>query len=250
MKLLDLIKTALKKVGLKEDLAEGLMEKIKSEEDIEGVIKDLKEKNKTDLNEADLDKILKEAGLTDLHEKILKAKVDRVLQKAIQTHDEKLKAKADKDLEDAAAEKVKKEKEEKMSEEDKKISALTETVKTLTDKVDQFLGKTIADDLTGKVRAALKEAELDEGFASNIHIEKEDEIGDAVKELQERIVTRQQSEIDKKLEELGVPKGGNGKTATPTEEAVGAFAEEQEKGTNTGEFQGKDLGLGETENTK
>jgi len=250
MGLLDLIKTALKKAGLKEDLADGLKDKIKSEEDIEDVIKDLKEKKKTDLTEEDFNKVVKEAGLAEIHEKIVKAAVDRVLQKAIQTHDEKLKAKTEEALKEAKDAEAKKKKEEEMTDAEKRYSMLEDKFTSLTDKFDQFLNKTSKDGLQEKVKAALKEAELDETFVSNIHVEKEDEIGDAVKELQEKVTTRQQSEIDKKLEELGVPKGGNGQTTTPTEEAVGAFAEEQEKGTSAGEFQGKDLGLGKTENLK
>jgi len=250
MNLLDLIKTALKKAGLKEDLAEDLEKKIKTEDEIEAVVNELKEKQKKeDLTEADLDKIVKEAGLEELYEKVLKAKVDRVLQKAIQTHDEKLKAKAEEERKQAEAEEEKKKAEEKMTDEQKEISELKETVKGLNERIGQFLDKTSKDGLYSKFKTALKEVGIDEKLADKINIEKEDEIEATVGELKTMIDAREQEVVNKKLEELGIPKGGNGGTKTPTEEAVADFAERQEKGEVSGEFQGKslkDLGIEKT----
>ena len=252
MLLKDLIKTALKKAGLKEDLADELEKKVKSEEEIEDAVKELveKEKTKSELTFDDLKRMIKEADLEELLEKYVKSEADRVVTKAIKSHDDKLKEKADEARKQKEAEEAKKKAEEKMSDEEKRWSKIEEMVKTMGEKVDTFLNKTSKDGLRAKVRAALKEAELDESFAEKLKIEKEEDIEATVTGLRDFVDKREQEKIDKKLEELGVPKDGNGQTTTPTEDMVADYAERKEKGEISGTFQGKDLGLGKAENLK
>lgn len=249
----DLIKTALKKAGLKEDLADELEKKVKSEEEIEAAVGELKKKEdeKTNLTDEDFEKTVEKAGLTETLKKYVKTREDRVAQKAVQTHDEKLKEKADEARQKAEEDEAKKKEQEKMTAEQKEISSLKDTVKELKDTIGQFLNKTSENELKTKFKVALKEAKLKETWADKISITKEEEIETHVNEIQELVTTREQEATNKILEELNIPKDGNGQTTTLTEDLVADFAERQEKGNISGDdFKGKDLGLGETENIK
>ena len=218
-------------------------------EDIEGVIDKLKNEQK-EWTDEEFEKTVEESGLTNKLKSYVQKEADRAVTKAIQTHDAKLKEKEDEARKQAEAEEAKKKAEEKMTEEEKRIAQLEETISGLNDKISQFLDKTSKDGLQAKFKAALKEAKIDEKWAEKIPIEKMEDIEVNVKELKDMVDAQEQAAIDKKLEELGVPKDGDGRTTTPTEEAVSAFAESQETGEVTGEFKGKDLGLSETEKSK
>jgi len=250
MSLKEKIETALVKAGLKKDLASELEDKIKSEEDIEPAINELKEKKSKNLTFEDFEKVVEEAGLTETLERYMKIKEEKAAAKTIEDYEKKLKEKTDEAQKKAAEEEAKKKAEEKMTEEEKRFSKLEESITGLNEKFSQFLDKTSKDGLQARFKAALKEAKIDEKWAEKIPIEKMEDIEVNVKELKDMVDAQEQAAIDKKLEELGVPKDGDGRTTTPTEEMVSAFAESQEKGEVTGEFKGKDLGLSETEKSK
>ena len=72
-------------------------------------------------------------------------------------------------------------------------------------------------------------ANLDEGFAKNINVTSIDAVGDAVKDLSERIMTGQQIKVDKILEEKGVPANGAVVSPSQMEVAVSNYA----KGLNS-----------------
>jgi hypothetical protein len=62
--------------------------------------------------------------------------------------------------------------------------------------------------LNNSVKKALKEADLSEGFAQYIKVDKEEDIENAVKDLQENILGQKQESIDKKLKEGDIPLKG------------------------------------------
>ena len=62
--------------------------------------------------------------------------------------------------------------------------------------------------LNNSIKKALKEADLSEGFAQYIKVDKEEDIENAVKDLQENILGQKQESIDKKLKEGDIPLKG------------------------------------------
>ena len=64
--------------------------------------------------------------------------------------------------------------------------------------------------LNNSIKKALKEADLSEGFVQYIKVDKEEDIENAVKDLQNNILEQKQESIDKKLKEGDIPlKGEN-----------------------------------------
>jgi len=62
--------------------------------------------------------------------------------------------------------------------------------------------------LNNSIKKALKEADLSEGFTKYIKVDKEEDIENAVKDLQENILGQKQESIDKKLKEGEIPSKG------------------------------------------
>ncbi|MBA7526150.1 hypothetical protein ES705_18311 [subsurface metagenome] len=62
--------------------------------------------------------------------------------------------------------------------------------------------------LNNSIKKALKEADLSEGFAQYIKVDKEEDIENAVKDLQNNILEQKQESIDKKLKEGDKPLKG------------------------------------------
>ena len=106
---------------------------------------------------------------------------------------------------------------------DKRVSAGVETfkknlqAKDLTDKerlqevekeLSEMKSNNAKSSLNNSIKKALKEADLGEGFASYIKVDKEEDIETAVKDLKENILGQEQESIDKKLKEGGVPPKG------------------------------------------
>lgn len=217
------IKTALKKVGLSEDLFDQI--KVEKEEDIDKVVDGLKielEDLKT-LSSEDFLKAVEKAGLSDPLQKYLGSESDRRISKAIKTHDEKLveetkKIQDQKDLDE-------KNKHLHLTDDQKRITNLEGMIKEQSDTLSKILQKTSEKDVSSAVSVGLKEAKLDEGFAENISVKSVEEVGDAIKNLSDRILSSQQTRIDKLLEDAGVPSSGTGKTPTQLEAEIAAYAE-------------------------
>ena len=99
----ELIKKALKKLGLSEDLWEKIS--VTSETEIESAVKKLASEQREEKVRAGL----KEKGLTEDFDKMLESKIDQAVTKAIQTHDaKKLETDKKKADEDAKTEEEKK----------------------------------------------------------------------------------------------------------------------------------------------
>jgi len=224
------IKTALKAAGLGEDLFDQI--KVEKEEDIGGAVDTLK-KEIEDLKTLSGEEFLKavdKAGLSEPLKKYIASEADRRITKALKTHDDKLA----KDAQDVKDKLVEDDKNKSLTTDQKEIASLHAKNKELDEKINSILQKTSEGDISSTISKALKEANLDEGFAKNISVKTVEEVGDAVKDLSERILSGQQQKIDKILEEAGVPANGKGRTSTQTEAAIANFAENKNKGEGGG----------------
>lgn len=204
------IKDALKKAGLNEDLLDQI--KVEKEEDINKAVDELKKDIKAleGLSGEDFLNAIKNAGLSEPLKKYVISEADRRVTEAITTHDAKLKAEVDKTKVQAALDKEK----EGMTEDQKKLSTLVDTVDKLSITIDKFAQNTSEKDVSVSIITALKEAKLNEGFADFIHVKSVEEVGDAVKNLSEKVLAERQQTLDKKLEELNIPHYGGASTSS------------------------------------
>jgi len=228
------IKTALKKAGLDEALAEKI--KVTEASQIDAEIEKLK--GKIDLTPEQLTAAVKEAGLEESFNKYLQSETDRRVSQAITTHD----LKTAKEKEEAAAKEKAEEKKKKeqanMSDTEKQIATLTEQMGSLTNLVKGFAettGKTKRETL---IKDALKKADLSEGFSKFITVDKDEDIEENVKNLKDEVLRLKQAEIDKKLKGGEIPPKGEA-AGNLEEELVGEVAGGEE-GTS-GDFKGKKL---------
>ena len=228
------IKTALKKAGLDEGLAEKI--KVTDKSQIEAEIEKLK--GKIELTSEQLLEAIKEAGLEESFNKHLQSETDRRVSQAITTHD----LKSAKEKEEAATkekdEKKKKEEQANMSDTEKKISDLTESVGKLTDLVKDLSGTTVKTKRETLIKDALKKADLSEGFSKYITVDKDEDIEESVKSLKDEVLGLKQAEIDKKLKGGEIPPKGE-LAGTLNEELIAKVA--SGKGKTEGTFEGKKL---------
>lgn len=68
---------------------------------------------------------------------------------------------------------------------------------------------TAKNSLNNSIKASLKEAGLSEGFAKYIKIDKEEDIGTAVKDLTDNILELKQFDLDSKLKGNNPPQKGD-----------------------------------------
>jgi len=234
MDLITQIKTALKKAGLDEGLAEKI--KVTEASQIEAEIEKLK--GKIELTPEQLVAAVKEAGLEESFNKYLQSETDRRVSQAITTHD----LKSAKEKEEAAtkekAEEKKKKEQENMSDTEKKISDLTESVGKLTDLVKDLSGTTVKTKRETLIKDALKKADLSEGFSKYITVDKDEDIEESVKSLKDEVLGLKQAEIDKKLKGGEIPIKGE-QAGTLNEELIAKVA--SGKGETEGTFEGKKL---------
>ena len=249
MSMLDSIKTALKKAGLREDLAEGLDAKIKSEKDIEGEIDELK---KDVTNRADSDKVLdsdafqkaiKEAGLAKSLEAYAEREADKRVTQALKSSRERAEKEAAEKKEAELKEKERLEKEKNMTEEQKTLAALREELSAVKTELGNLAQSKQQETLRVQIEQALAEKKLDKSFVSNVHVTKPEEIEAAVNELFERVTVVQQAKIDKALEDAGAPKKGKTPTGDALEGLVTEMAEAKNKGETIGAIHGKELSI-------
>ncbi|MBA7553087.1 hypothetical protein ES705_45672 [subsurface metagenome] len=106
---------------------------------------------------------------------------------------------------------------------DKRVSAGVETfkknlqTKDLSDKerlqevekeLSEMKSNNTKSSLNNSIKKALKEADLGEGFAQYIKVDKEEDIENSVKSLKDEVLGLKQAEIDKKLKEGEIPSKG------------------------------------------
>jgi len=233
MDLITQIKTALKKAGLDEGLAEKI--KVTEASQIDAEIEKLK--GKIELTPEQLVEAIKESGLEDSFNKYLQSETDRRVTQAITTHDLKSAKEKEEAIEKEKAEKKKKEEQANMSESEKKISDLTEEVKNLTILVRELSGTTVKTKRETLIKDALKKADLSEGFSKYITVDKDEDIEESVKSLKDEILGHKQAEIDKELKDEEPPPKGEPMGSLKEEEAK-KFAEEKNAGPGGQPFQG------------
>lgn len=233
MDLITQIKTALKKAGLDEGLAEKI--KVTNESQIDAEIEKLK--GKIVLTSEQLIEAIKEAGLEESFNKYLQSETDRRVSQAITTHDLKSAKEKEEATTKEKAEEKKKKDQENMSDAEKKISDLTEEVKSLTTLVKDLGGATVKTKRETLIKDALKKADLSEGFLPYITVDKDEDIEKSVKSLKDEVLGLKQAEIDKKLKEGEVPSKGEA-PGTIEEETAITFAKEKNLGAKGEPFEG------------
>jgi len=227
------IKTALKKAGLNEALAEKI--KVTDESQIDAEIEKLK--GKIELTPEQLVATVKEAGLEESFNKYLQSETDRRVSQAITTHDLKTAKEKEEATTKEKAEEAKKKEQANMSDTEKQIANLTEQMGSLTNLVKGFAETTVKTKRETLIKDALKKADLGEGFLSYITVEKDEDIDESVKKLKDEVLGLKQAEIDKKLKEGEEPTKGE-PAGSLGEENAKKFAEERNEGSKGQPFQG------------
>lgn len=201
----ELIKAELKRQGLSEDLVSKIT--VENESEIEAAVKAFKESQKKSLAE-----FLKENGYEDDFNRHIQSETDRRVTQAIKTYEEK----------HPRPKPPEKKEDENMTEEQKRIKELTETVEKLTNTVTQLQDGTRVSSLKTLATEAIKKAKLPESWVDRVNVEKAEDIEGVVEQLTEEYNTIQQSIIDEKLENGGVLKSSPG---TVTDKEIDSFAE-------------------------
>ena len=201
------IRAALKKAGLDEALAESI--KVTEESQIAAEI--VKLTAKKELSPEQFAEELKKAGLDKDYKKYLQSETDKRVTQALATHDLKI----TKEKEEAEAKRIadeeKNKKQANMSDTEKTIANLADQIGNLNKKIDGLSETTVKTKRETLIKDALKKADLGEGFAAYINVEKDEEIEEKVKTLKDQVLGIKQAEIDKKLkEEGGAPNKGEG----------------------------------------
>ena len=230
------IRDALKKAGLDVALAESI--KVTDESQIAAEI--VKLTAKKELSPEQFAEELKKAGLDENYKKFLQSETDKRVTQALATHDLKI----TKEKEEAEAKRIadeeKNKKQATMSDTEKTIANLSELIGNLNKKIDGLSETTVKTKRETLIKDALKKADLGEGFATYINVEKDEEIEESVKNLKDQVLGIKQAEIDKKLkEEGGAPNKGEGVGSVGDTEAE-EFAKERNEGSKGEPFQGFD----------
>ena len=229
------IKTALKKAGLDEALAEKI--KVTDEGQIEAEIAKLK--GKVELTPEQFEKAVKEAGLDESMKKYLQSETDRRVSQAITTHDLKLAKEKEEAATKVKTEEEKKKEQENMSDSEKKIAGLTEQIGNLTNLVKGLGESTVKTKRETLIKDSLKKAGLGEGFSKYITVDKDEDIEGSVNNLKDEVLGLKQAEIDKKLKDGDIPPKGEPAGSIAEEEAK-SFAKERNDGADGQPFQAFD----------
>lgn len=188
MKFTELIKAALKKAGLPEDLHESI--KVEKEEDIDGLVDELKKKivppAKTFAEMLQDDKF--KADLDEHTSKQMQPEIDRRVTQALKTYDEKIKGKKT-----------------GTEEEDEKIAALEAKIDKLTESITGQAKEQEQQRLKSLATAKLKESGLPESWANRIKVESETEIEGAIKVLSDEMTAIKQGVIDAAIKQSPIP---------------------------------------------
>lgn len=84
----------------------------------------------------------------------------------------------------------------------------SEKITNLENELKELKNGNLKNSLDNSIKASLKEAGLSEGFAKYIKVDKEEDIGSAIKDLNDNILGLKQEAIDKKLKEGEIPPKG------------------------------------------
>jgi hypothetical protein len=82
---------------------------------------------------------------------------------------------------------------------DKKNFSDSEKITNLENELKEMKDNTAKNSLDNSIKASLKEAGLSKGFAKYIKVDKEEDIGTAVKDLTDNILELKQFDLDNKL---------------------------------------------------
>jgi hypothetical protein len=185
------IKQALKAAGLDEGLHTRIT--VASEKEIPDALKKLQ-------RELDLEAVIKtleDKGQKELFDKVLKSVVDQRVSQALKTREDKEKkdreANEARKKADAEAEKKNQEK-EGLTEDQKTILELRESVKSLTEKITKIEATNTETSRAEKIKAALKEAGLPESLTKYVTGDNEATIKEQVEGLKTEITTLRQSD--------------------------------------------------------
>ena len=227
------IKAALKKAGLAESLYDQIT--VKSVDEIEGAIATYKANTEKvmDMTEEEFVAAVKKAGMEDLLKKYTNRESDKRVTEAIKTHEKKL---ADKKPDDT------KKVTDNMTEDQKRIAELENTLKVITEKLEGVTTKLTTSDMETRIKAEIKKAGLSEDFADLIHVDDTEKITDAVTSLKSRIDQAKQADINKMLESgelASVKKGDSGITLDDSKVAEYAKSLTGSGAVKTPDFQGK-----------
>ena len=85
----------------------------------------------------------------------------------------------------------------------------SEKITNLETELKEMKDSTAKNSLNNSIKASLKEAGLSEGFAKYIKIDKEEDIGTAVKDLTDNILELKQFDLDSKLKGNNPPQKGD-----------------------------------------
>ena len=138
--------------------------------------------NNTELTEDEFLKAIKEANLGDSLTQYVQKISDKRVSEGIKSYEDH---RNKKDLNDS-----------------EKITNLETELKEMKD-------STAKNSLNNSIKASLKEAGLSEGFAKYIKIDKEEDIGTAVKDLTDNILELKQFDLDSKLKGNNPPQKGD-----------------------------------------
>ena len=102
----------------------------------------------------------------------------------------------------------------------------SEKITNLENELKELKNGNLKNSLENSIKASLKEAGLSEGFLKYIKVDKIEDIGSAIKDLNDNILGLKQEAIDKKLKEGDTPlKGDTTLPGTSINTAIKAYAE-------------------------
>ncbi len=208
----ELIRAALKKAGLPEDLHDQI--KAETDDEVDAKVEEFKKNYKPPAKPILADMLKDETFKTDLEEytkDALKSEVDRRVTQALDTYDKKMNPDKSKEKESEAIVKL-----------NEKIDKLTETLTGQQETQE-------AQRLKGLATAALKEAGVPETWVDRVVVKSETEIEGVIKTLKEEHTAIKQGVIDQVLKEHPIPGLALGQTGNITTGKIDEFAKDMKQ---------------------
>jgi hypothetical protein len=211
MKLIELIKAALLKAGLPEDLHDQI--KAETEDEVDAKVEEFKKTyvppTKPNLAEMLKDETFKK-DLEEYTQEALKSEVDRRVTQALDTYDKKMNP-------------------DKKEKESEAIVKLNEKIDKLTETLTGQQETQETQRLKGLATAALKEAGVPESWIDRVNVKSEDKIAGVVKTLQTEHTAIKQGVIDDVLKEHPIPGLALGTSGNITTGKIDEFAADLKK---------------------
>lgn len=155
-------------------------------------------KEKIELSDQEFLEAVKTAGLEKNFKSYLQKEGDRRLTEGLKTYQKNL---------------------------EKKDSSDSEKIINLENELKEIKDTNLKNTLNNSIKASLKVAGLSEGFAKYIQVDKEEDIGTAIKDLNDNILGLKQEAIDNQLKGDNPPlKGDKTGTGSGMETAVREYA--------------------------